>query len=335
MAVGRVASARHGAESDARELIPFVGGEGTKRFREPGPEHLTLILGQPAHHHRDGPRHVERPTARSRRGRGRQIATGTCSVRTEPKPARSRSASVRCSLARLKTPGAPGSGGGMWPRSTRIITPIETHGLRSGAPHTESARAPAGAQYPARCGKRRGGVGHEHVGALAEHAVDRACVELDPLGVDHPVVDVGEPELAAAAAGDLDHALATKSVEISRPPSPSSAASLKSGLAGAGAKFEHRARRTAARAPGSATREPGSRASASCARQRSAARRHRLPELLAGAAVTLSLHPAILTAPVPTPNEAVPSCFTSWDRNRVLTPLRPPAARSSSPVINH
>ena len=57
-------------------------------------------------------------------------------------------------LARmLNTPGAPGSGGGMCPRSIRIMPPIDAHGLRSGAPHTDSA--PAGRPAVARAASRQ------------------------------------------------------------------------------------------------------------------------------------------------------------------------------------
>jgi hypothetical protein len=56
-------------------------------------------------------------------------------------------------------------------------------------------------------GEGGGGIGHEHVAAAAEHAVDRVVVEVEVFGVHDPVVDVVEVEVegGGAASGDVDH----------------------------------------------------------------------------------------------------------------------------------
>ncbi|MEZ5123792.1 MAG: hypothetical protein R2736_19840 [Solirubrobacterales bacterium] len=60
-------------------------------------------------------------------------------------------------------------------------------------------------QHATGLGQCGGGVGHQHVPEAAEHAVDRVGVELDRLGVDQAVRDVGDAALGAAAAGHLEH----------------------------------------------------------------------------------------------------------------------------------
>src|SRR5918996_5796770 len=84
------------------------------------------------------------------------------------------------------------------------------HGLCSIAPQTASATRPPGRSSRRVSAKAAAGFGismvrHQHVAEPAEHAVYRIVVELDALGVDHPVVDVLEAEFAAAAAGGVQH----------------------------------------------------------------------------------------------------------------------------------
>jgi hypothetical protein len=100
---------RHGVEADAGQLVAAIDRAGRERFCELFLDRLAPLVSEPADHHR---------------GTGRPLV---CS-----------------SLATLNTPGAPGSGGAMWPRRTSNIPPIAAHGLRSGAPHTASARRPPG-----------------------------------------------------------------------------------------------------------------------------------------------------------------------------------------------
>jgi hypothetical protein len=103
------------------------------------------------------------------------------------------------------------------------------------------------------------------------------------------VVDVREPQLGAAAAGNLDH-LDEKSVEISRPSSPSSdaasnpvspvpAPSSRTVSPGCGAELPDQP--LAHRAQGLCELRPPALP---------AGRRHRLPDLSAGAAVLLDVH---------------------------------------------
>jgi hypothetical protein len=83
-----------------------------------------LVLGQAADHHRKRARDTmvhRRYSSRSRKTK----RTPTASVRTSVKPAPSSSARVRSSPAMLKTPDAPGSGGGRCPRSMRNRALIE------------------------------------------------------------------------------------------------------------------------------------------------------------------------------------------------------------------
>ena len=79
-------------------------------------------------------------------------------------------------------------------------------------PRVPLHRSPDGERHPAaraqhspRLDERRHRIWHQHVAEPAEHAVDRIVVEVDALGVDHPVVDVAETELGAAAAGGVEH----------------------------------------------------------------------------------------------------------------------------------
>ena len=106
----------------------------------------------------------------------------------------------------LKTPGAAGSGGGE-------VAALDEDPAADRGPRVElrstpygQRQAPAGTEHAARLGQRGGGVGHQHVPALAEHSVDGVGPELDLFGVDQSVVDVLDSQLGAPAAGDLDHA---------------------------------------------------------------------------------------------------------------------------------
>ena len=77
--------------------------------------------------------------------------------------------------------------------------------------------APAGPQHAA-CLRQGGcGISHQHVCVLAEHSVDRGDIQVDPLGVDHAVVDVFETQLGAPAAGNFTIS-GEKSLEMRRPP---------------------------------------------------------------------------------------------------------------------
>ena len=98
---------------------------------------------------------------------------------------------------------------------------------------------PTGAQHAASLGERRGGVGHQHVPEPAEHSVDRVGVELDALGVHHPVLHVLDLELGAAAAGHIDH----RRGEVGRDqPAPLAGdrSRFEAGVASSGRKLEHR-----------------------------------------------------------------------------------------------
>ena len=67
---------------------------------------------------------------------------------------------------------------------------IVKNGFRSIAPQTASARRPPGRRTRRVSASAAGRVGHQHVAEPAQDTVDRVVVELDPLGVDHPVLDV-------------------------------------------------------------------------------------------------------------------------------------------------
>ena len=166
------------------------------------------------------------PISRSRQGRGRAKRTDTSSVRTAVKPASSEQATDALLARHAEDPRGLGL---RW----RYVAPLDenpagdrAHGLRSGAPPGGKRQAPVGAQHTARLRERRGRVRHQHVAALAKHAVDRVGVQADALGIDHSVVDVRSPSSAPRrrATSIMSE---EKSVEISRPPSPTIAAPSK------------------------------------------------------------------------------------------------------------
>jgi hypothetical protein len=81
---------------------------------------------------------------------------------------------------------------------------IAKNGFRSSAPQTASASRPPG-RRTAGLGESRHRVGHQHVPEPAEDSVDRVVVELNPLGVEDPVVDVRQTELRAAPTRGVEH----------------------------------------------------------------------------------------------------------------------------------
>ena len=167
------------------------------------------------------------------------------------------SSAIRVGSPIAKIPGAPGSGGGMWPRSTSVIPGIAAHRLRSGvAPHRE--REPAAvAQDPPRLRQRRGRVRHQHVAEAAEHAVDAGVVEIHALGVELAELDVrSRPEPPRLRPRRLDH----PAREVGRDQlasSPSRSATSEPGVAGRPPRARAPCRRAAGRAARPAARPRG------------------------------------------------------------------------------
>ena len=94
-------------------------------------------------------------------------------------------------------------------------------------------------QDAAGLGERRPRVGHQHVSEPGDHAVDARVVEVHPLGVEDPELDVRQAELSAATAGHLDHPRG----EVGRDhPSliADTLADQKARVAGPGGELEHR-----------------------------------------------------------------------------------------------
>ena len=85
----------------------------------------------------------------------------------------------------------------MWPRSTITAAGTVIHGLRSRSAQTENAKRPPGRSDAAHLAQRRRRVAPEDVAEAGEHAVDARVREVEPLGVEHAVLDVRQAELGA------------------------------------------------------------------------------------------------------------------------------------------
>ena len=66
-------------------------------------------------------------------------------------------------------------------------------------------KSPARAQHATRLRERLLDVRHEHVAALAEHAVDCVVFEIHALGIHDTKLDVLDTKLRGPALGDVDH----------------------------------------------------------------------------------------------------------------------------------
>src|SRR5919106_5050173 len=104
------------AERNAGELVAALDDERREGRLELLLHRFALVLGKPADDDRDGAAmSIAHRTYSSTSRNGKR--TPTSSVRMSPNPAPSSSARVRSCAAMLNTPGCPGSGGGIWPRS--------------------------------------------------------------------------------------------------------------------------------------------------------------------------------------------------------------------------
>jgi hypothetical protein len=81
---------------------------------------------------------------------------------------------------------------------------IAKNGFRSSAPDRQ-CQPTARSQDAAGLGESCHRVGQQHVPEPAEDSVDRVVVELNPLGVEDPVVDVRQTELRAAPTRGVEH----------------------------------------------------------------------------------------------------------------------------------
>ena len=127
----------------------------------------------------------------------------------------------------------------MYPCATRMRAGDRDPGIAVAARPDREREPPAGAQHSPRLGERCRRMRHQHVAPAAQDAVDRIVGELDPLGVQHPVLDVRQAELGAPSAGNLDH----RRAEVARDQATALAkysCDRESDIALTGRELEHR-----------------------------------------------------------------------------------------------
>ena len=176
---------------------------------------------------------------------------------------------MRSSLAMLKAPRRARLG--WWNVAALDEEPAWGRGpwVALGETPIPTRHAPARAQDTACLGEGGGGIRRQHVAALAEHAVDRVGVELDALGIDHPVVHVAEALVHHRGGAPPPPSLVRSRSIGSRPCSPTSSTAVKPGLARPSPQSSTPV--SPGRGASSLTSHvrTGLRFSASCARQRS------------------------------------------------------------------